>query len=798
MRTPGWFLLFGLLFACATDSADPVADDGEAPAAIPDSLTVVEYDGALAVHPPATAGDESLSESTAWTADLVSRRLGLALDPDRPRVLEVAEVPVARISTRLIDGRTTQVLSLPHAPLVRGTVLLREVLLEVLARAALSDVDEGELPGWYRSGAPLWVSGAGERVLYGRILSGPVVPADADDITTPILMDGEAGDALSSALFFRFLAEEFGADRIPSLTRALLSAETWQAAFGAAFDTEPESLPLAFDSFRAKVVDGILAEDEVRRLAASRRRPPEERVSALTGLADGATSPFVACAILSELALAQFETGEFEAAAATWSRIESEHAAFSMTPDRDLLYHALTFARTGDSDSARFHLELFLAEHPDSRSASLGLMELAALHLAAGDTDAAMARYEEVATRFPESPHALAANLVLAATARSGHRYAVARRHLVAAGPEESATGRLAELDAELARGLPDAARPAVRSAVRDLTGADERRAEAAVKFLVDVGPVAREELATPFPGRQQFARPAAARLRALRVIATWTREEAWPDPLAGFLHGDDATVARAVFDILAGHDVADAEIEKALDLTPFGVAAARAELDRRLRGRTGADALAASEDFRERLAAAGRLATEENEEAVTLLARLLGDVSPQVRRAAAASLGRRSEPGAVRALSAGLEDESRLVREEVLRSYARHGELEPVRERGLADPAAGVRIEAGRILLTDGVSEDVVDVVRLLDDPDATVRKALEEMLREENDPVLGPVLAQALSTCELPGHAIRIVRLMSHHTGIDFGYDAYGGAAERERVAIAFRKAWLRRKKR
>jgi len=792
------FVLVALL-ACRSAPTAPETDaTSEAAPEPPRGLTVLPYDGAWADYPPVRVAQEELGVASAKAADRVVRRLGLAIDPDRPRQIAIVDdALLPGTDTRVVAGRVTQVLEVPAGPLARGAVPLAETLAYVFTLAALSDLAGEEVPAFYVNGAPLWVSGGWERALYDRILGGPLVPDRVNGVVPPSDLPNGGSDPLAAALFFRFLSEEFGADRIPSLSRALLSTDTPEEAFRAALGTAPESLPVAFDGYRSRVVSEILADDFVRLLTASRRRAPADRIPALSGLAVRAPNRFVAGAVLSDLALAQFEAGQFRESALTYARIERDFAGFSLNADRDLLFFGLTFARTDDPDSARLRLESFLTEYPGSTFASLALLELAAIHTEGGEMDLAVARYAEIVARFPQSQHATPARLVLAASARSAHRHAVARRHLESALPDPGAKRALADLDALESAGLPEAAEPGVRSAVRDLVGDEPEAAEAAVAFLVDVGPLARPLITAPFIGREQL-RNRAARLRALTVIATWTREESWPNPLASFLHGDDAEVAARVFDVLAAFDVSEAEIAVALDLAPYSVAAAAAEYDRRYRASSETNAMISAESFRDRLIGAQRLATEDRDDALVLLGRLLADKSPQVRRAAAAALGEREERDAGRVLGPALTDESRLVRMEALFAYARLGDVVPARTRGLADAEGSVRVAAAQILFETKETEDIALAVALLADTDGLVRVAVEKILRADAPDELGPVLASSLRVAELPGQGVRIVRVMSHHTGVDFGYDPYGGIEERRRVANAFLIVWPRRKNR
>jgi len=796
MRLIASALVLLVSFGCrsAPPSAGLAAEAAPEP---PRGLTVLPYGGDWADYPPVRAAQEDLGTGSARAADLVARRLGISIDPDRPRqivIVDGATSPV--LETRLVEGRMTQVLEIPAVPLARGNVPLGETLSYVFALAAISDLAGEDMPEWYRSGAPLWISGRWERALYHRVLAGPLVPERIDDVVPPFSPERRAKDPLAAALFFRFLSEEFGADRIPALSRSLLSAETPAEAFRVALGAAPASLPVAYDGYRVRVVGEILANDFVRLLAASRRRAPADRIPALSGLAARAPNRFVAAAVLEDLALAQFEAGRFGDAASTFARIERDYTAYTLNPDRDLLFFALTFARTDDPAGARVRIVSFLAEYPRSPHASLALLELASLLTESGETVEALTRYAELVRRFPDSPHAGAAHLVIAATARASHRFALARRHLEAALPDEGAKRALVDLDTLEAKGLSAAAEAVVRSSVRDLVGGDEDRASAAVALLAEIGPLVKPWLAAPFGGRLQFSMPAAARLRALEVIGTWPREQAWPGPLVDFLHGEDPDVAERLFDILASLEITDTEIVAALDLAPYSVSAAAAEFDRRYRATSETDALVRSPSFSDRMIGAGRLATEERDDALLLLGRLLRDPSPQVRRAAAAALGRREERNAGRVLAPAFADESRLVRIEALSACARLGDVEPARSRGLADADGTVRTAMARVLLATEESEDIVRVVGLLSDTDGMVRTAVEQILRSRDPDEMGPALARALRRAELPGHGVRIVRVMSHHTGVDFRYDAFGGIEERKRVAAEFLAVWPRRK--
>jgi hypothetical protein len=509
-----------------------------------------------------------------------------------------------------------------------------------------------------------------------------------------------------------------------------------------------------------------------------------------------APNRFVAAAILEDLAVAQFEAEDYASAARTLAVISQEYPRWAVHPDRDLLFFALTFARQGDDHGAALRLRSFLAEFPASPWAPLALFEFAALRTAAGETDAAFVHYRQIVTAFPESPYARPARIVLAAAARSRHRYAVARKLLEDALPDDTAAAALAEIDAIEKSGLPDGAKPIAASAARDLVSRDESVGRRGVVTLLEIGPAARTVLADEFRGDGAGARPRAARIRALMVFSAWPREVVWPDPLVGFLAGDDPETARTLFDVLARLGVPEQEIEIALNASPRPTPAASREFSRRFLAAAETDSLLVSEAFRDRMTAATRLATEDRDDAVARLGRLLSDPSPQVRRVAAAALGEREENDAARAaLKRALDDKSRLVRIEASRSFMRLGDRATVRSRGLGDPDPLVRVEAARVLFLDGDPADLARVVGLLNDPEATVRTSIEAMLRSDPPEGLMPVLATAFRTAELPGHSSRVLRVMSHHTGSDFGYDRTGGRKERDRVAAAFLNAWDRR---
>ena len=116
--------------------------------------------------------------------------------------------------------------------------------------------------------------------------------------------------------------------------------------------------------------------------------------------------------------------------------------------------------------------------------------------------------------------------------------------------------------------------------------------------------------------------------------------------------------------------------------------------------------------------------------------------------------------------------------------------------KRIVKDFAAVLGEDAGARLLLDAVPEDSEErradlerIVALLGDSEAGVRTEVEAMLRSAGlVDGLGPALAAALRGAGSPGLAMRLVRVIAHLSGSDFGYDPGGGFPERRRVADAF----------
>jgi len=780
--------------ACSSAPAPVESDVGP----IESGWNLRAYSGSFAGYRPMDEAVDAVETAAARAEERVERRLGLRLDPERARVLEFADdVSVVRLRTRVIDGRNVKVVTLPAATIAQGRRGVEELVALAIARTALADYGTEGLPGWYVNGAPLWVSGGMERAFYERMLAGPAVVLSPDILVPPVAIDGGRSDPLASAWFFRFVAEEFGADRIPGLSRALTGVRDVSIALGAALGSDPASLPVAFDGYRLRTVGDRVEDPHVRELAAVRRLPPSERVIRLSGLAPRAASRFVAAAILEDLGLAQFEAGDPTAAAETLALVERSYALEAVHPARDLYTFALCFDRRGEPEAAALRLTSFLAEYSDSFLAPAALFRLAAIQLAAGRPMEARLRYGEIIEGFPDAPEFVQACLKLSDDAAARHLYARAADYLRRTGPADSARGRLARIE-ETVRGgrLPAGAAEVARDAFAEMSVPD---GESGAETLVAMGPIAAPAVAEALAAVPVTARAIALRERLLRVYAAWGSA----DLIFEFLDDEEDTgLADAAIAALVDIGVPARQI-RAMTETRSTTSKAARDAYRRRFGREDAlpavRGLLSSLDHLKRMEAAEILGGVYRPEAFPALLDLSRDLSPQVRRAAAASIGIREEDGVEAALVALLGDESPLVRVEALRALARRGRLDPVRATATGDEDPRVRLDAARLLygadpaVPEAEQRDMLLIVRMLRDPDAMVRRGVESMLRAGDlGRAIAPALAEELGGSEEKGYAMRIVRVIAHLAPTDFGYDPAGDDDERERVATAFLTWW------
>jgi tetratricopeptide (TPR) repeat protein len=784
------FALLMLLAGCrGGPSGAPAEPDRPAALAVGPGITVVPYGGVFRDYRPMQEAIADLPATIESVRETLVRRLGLRLDPDRPRTLRFDDDRESTlVETRAVQGRLVQEILVPSPPLAQRRVPAPLLLRDALAAAAMSDPPNESLPGWYRRGAPLWVSGLWERELMRRALGGPSVVLTPDRVSPPLELADMRPDSLSAGLFVKFVADEFGADRLPALTRALVAAESPEEALAAALGTDPAALPVAYDGYRLRVVSDITDDPFVRELAAIRDRSPADRVERLTGLSARAPSRWVGAAIQEMLGLSQFEMGDYEGAARTLSAVERDYPLHALHPDRDRLYFALCYVRRGEHAAAALRLETFLAEFPASEYASLALFELGSLLLETGRTEDALARYEELRRRFPQDPLTRRAVLVLAAYEKARHRYGLAAGYLEQALPDPEAQRQLVALRPLLEAPLAEAAVGLVDQALRGLLSSSEEEAERGVRTLAEVGPAAGVRLWRAVAE----ANDREAYLRAVAVVSAWPRAQAqvW---LARLLTVDDDAVASAVFDAFLESGATPDQLGSILDMHPDPTPAANRVYEERYGSSVrGLRSLLASENHLDRVEAARRLAGDDRPAALRALVGLSADPSPQVRRAAAAALGLREEGAAGEVLLRCLEDDSALVRFEAMLGLLRRKAIDPVRDRCLGDPDPRIRLEAARRLFDLGTPDLVERVIELLGDSDGGVASGVEAMLKTGHRPSLGPALAEGLRAAERPGLAMRIVRVMTHHVGRDLGYDPGGGTEERTRIAMEFLRWW------
>jgi HEAT repeat protein len=779
-----------LVGACATPAAPRSVSS-----ALPE---IVPYSGSYRQHLLVMEAEAVFAEKTAATAADLERHLGLTLDPERRRTIGLADGrDRVSIETRVSGGNSVQEIRIPASALARGEATATALLREALCRAAESDLPRGVLPDWFVRGAAPFFAERIDRLLHERILAGPEVVLDVERVAPRIDLHGTGNDPVTSALFLRFLSEEFGGRRLPALTRSLLASVDRDEAFAAALDTDPQSLPVAFDGYRLRVVGGLLDDEALAGLADARRAEGPERASRLAGLSGKTEDPYVAAAILEDLALARFEAGDFETAAALGEEIARKHWAHAFHDDRNRFIMALALSGRKDGVEAERALLSFLRDYAESPFAPRALLALAEVLVAEGRAAEAEARLEELTNRYPGTEAARRAHLALGKRELQRRRYGLARGHFERATPLPEAEARLRALDEEIGSSLPGETEERVRTAVRELALADEEARKRGVRALAEIGPRALplidhalglDERLLPYSHA-----PVAFRLRLVEVCRAWTLSGAI-SPLTRLLTDPELEVAGSALGALLAHGLRSGDVARIIDEHPYPTGSARAAY----RERFGAEIpeevrdLLASEYHEKRMEAARLLGALEKPGALESLARLAGDASPQVRREAAAALGHRSEEASAGILAGALSDPSPLVRLEAVRSLARLSRLEPIRDRGLADADGRVRIAAGRVLLEAGGKGDAARVVKLLEDGDAGVRVAIEGLLETLGPPDLGPALADALRGASESGLAMRVVRVMARRAGSDFGYDPGGDAAERRRVADAFLARW------
>jgi HEAT repeat protein len=725
-----------------------------------------------------TGAAESLGEHVAEAEATILARLGIRPDPERSLEIGFADdLHRTGIETMVRAGRRVVEVRLPAAPVARELVAPGALVTDAVCRAALSEELFARLPDWYRTGAPLWVSGGLERAIREAVLGGPLVRTDAGRIVPrPGPFEGRA-DPLSAGLALRFLAEEFGADRVRDLFEAFRRAADPAEGLRAALGTDPDSLPVAFDSFCLRVLSELTDDRIVRELAAAQSEAPRERATRLSGLASRTADPWVAAAVEEELALALFEAGEFRDASEMLARIEREHAAHALHFDRDRLHFALCFARTGEPEAAALRLDAFLTEFPGSTLRPAAEYEQAGILLDLGRVQEAAALYRRIAAGGPFSAPA---HRVLAAFERGRFHYGAARTHLLALRGDPEAARALAEIEAELADGLPEGGRRALETA---LSAAARGSDEEAVETIRGVGPAGTPVLT----GSLAAGPPPEVRRAILAAVRQWPRGEC-EVLLFRLLADPEPDVAAGALTSLLDAGVAPADLRALLDRHPDPVPHALAEWERRFKSAPDRPDVASgvhSESAVARREAARQLADIPGPESLAALLELAGDEAAPVRAAAAESLSTRSEPEAVEAVRIALGDDSRAVRLAAAGALFSRGDLEPLRERAIGDPDPQVRLATARYLLAAGREEDIPRVVGLLHDTDGAVAAAAEALLRGAAGPKVLRAAGPALVAAPDAGSAMRIVRVIAAHTGSDFGYDPTGGPSERERVA-------------
>jgi len=774
-----------LLFGCATQ---PDQDVGDEPVrVVPRGLNFEPYEGAFAGYRPLEEALDGIGPATDEALRRMERRLGLTPDPERARLVQVDDRAESWYTeSRLVGGRKVQVVVLPAAPLAQGRVSLAEVLVESLTAAVLDDRRYAGIPKWFKAGAPGWISARMERALVERILTGNTVPVSEEAVLPGFDPFAGTADPLSGSFFLGYLAETFGAEVLPELVRTLASASTIEEGLAAALPHDPASLEIGFDTYRILRVSQLAADPYVVEILSVRGLEPKERVLRLSGLSPRAPHPVVGVAAAEDLGLAQFESGDYAGAAATLARVERDHLRDAIHPDRDRFLFALSFSRREQDAAAALRLTSFLFEFPTSTYAPRAMFELAGIMLNAGRTADAMARFGELNERYPGTPYARQGLKVLAAWEIEQHRYALARRHLLAALPDEEAAAALSTLDEATAGGLPVAALPVVRQALVDLGSGDFDLRLAGIRSLTDIGPLAGPAVTRALSenATDQIA------LGVIKAVSAWDLESATP-PLTVLLAAANREWAEAAFKALNVLGSTPAETRLILDGLPSRSTVAEEVWLTQYGGESGVPEVASligDRNFERRVDAARILATVQRPEAVPALITLLGDESPAVRRAAASALGSHSGPEAGKALAVALVDESITVRIEAIESHARLRLLGPLRSAGLSDPEGAVRLAAAARLLEAGEDQDYPRVVALLSAPEAGVAVGAENLLREREGAAYEGALVDALLSTDEAGTAMRVVRLMCRRVGQDLGYDPGGGDAERERVAALF----------
>ncbi len=781
-------LLFVLgAFVTGCSAAPSVEDTREDVRVVARGLNTEPYEGVFSGYRPLEEALSGLPVAIDLALRRMEVRLGISPDPERPRILRVSDDTETWFAeSKLIGGRSVQVIALPAAPLAQGRVALSDLLLEALTDAVLDDRHFARLPAWFRNGAPRWISGRMERTLVKRILTEESTPVSEDRVLPGFDPLQPSADALSGAFFLAYLGETFGPEVIPGMVRTLCTAETIDLALQAVLPHDPASLEAGFDTYRIVRVSALAEDPYVVELLSARALPPAERVVRLSGLSSRAPHPMVGAVAAEDLGRAQYLSGDYAGAAETLARVEREYLRDALHPDRDRFLFAMTFVRQDQDSAAALRFENFLLEFPSSEYAPRALFELAGVMLELGRSPDAMARFRELCERYPESEVARKAFLVLGAFEAARHRYALARSHFMRARPEPGAKDALARLDGATTFGLPAQARPVVTGALRDLASPDDSRGEAGILTLQQVGPLAAplvREAAANSPG-------GAFDSRMITAVSAWGLDGAVP-VLAAILASDRAAAIEDAFAALVTLGATPGRIREILDGLPARSTVAESAWRESYGGKAGVPEVAdlmESSDFERRVEAATVLGALERPEAVGALRTLLADTSPAVRRAAAIALGNHRGPDSGEALADALLDESITVRLAVIDSLARLKELAPLRERGLADASANVQLSAAARLLDGGNDADYALVLALLARPDGGLATGVEILLRDRSGPAYEGALVDSLLSAKEDGTAMRIVRLMCRRVDQDLGYDPGGDQAERERVAARF----------
>lgn len=776
-------LLFLALLGIACGSTPATSAPTDAPKPLPErGIVVVPYVGAYRDVPAFAAALDSREVEIEAAKAALRTRLGLALDPDRPRrLLLVDDTEEIRFASALVAGRRQQTIALPAAPVARGETDLPSLLRTAFARAAISDAGPRAFPAWYEAGAPLWLGGGFERARHAAALGPDRVATEPTGVVPPLDLDDQAPDPLAAALFFRFLETEFGPGSVPDLTRALAGGADAAEALHVATRADAASLPVAYEGWVLRTVGEITDDPAVRALAAARDLGADAAAERLDGMEEKTEDPWVAAEVRYRRAMAHLAAGRVAMGQIALLRLVTRDAAYLLDLDG-----ARTTAALGPGARTEAGLRAFLRDFPASPNRPAAEFALGEILRDAGETEAAEARFRSVVETAPESPSAAPAAVALAAAARERGYYGTALAWLDRAGDDPAARRLAAEIREETARGLPDLVAAEARAAVAALGSEDEREGNSAVRRLAAIGPAAAPMLIEALSGPGRSGPDLARRRRAARVAAAWPAADARP-LLERLLADPDPETARPALEALLSGGLGPEALRA---LVPPGSPAAR-ELDRRFGAASlppDVRDLLASGDFEGRVAAARRLALVPGFDATSTLLDLAADPSPPVRKAAADALAARAGDAAKRALGELAADEAVTVRLAAYASLATREDGRGLLRRGLDDRDGRVRTEVAALLLEGGRPEDAERVVALLDDPDPAVRAGVDRLLRRIGGTAVGRALARALPGAAEPGHAMRIVRVMAHLAGEDFGYDPAGTEPERRRVAARF----------